>query len=550
MSLAISSAQPRVLYRYASVGSYINQELSTEANRLGAILQHFEATCRESGYALHVGYLADELRGYTLRAIPIDDWVREVGNGFELADHRSWLDRLTDFIQHWQRSNKLWEDVWQPLFSGALISSSIRVGTAYSGEIIINLPEFLKVFGFNLREVRKWAGLSPYLNHIKYTNIPSHFAKFGLITAVPIIAYKWIRDIGEWTGGEYSGTHLPSAMTVDAGLTLGTNVAAVWAGAKLGAIGGAKIGALVGTGVEPGGGTAIGGAVGAVIGGVVGGVVAAWAIAHYDVREKSITWLDEHVFSPIAKTIAEGVDAVHNWVDEAAARLREQFWKTQDAAGRVRHDGTNKAPNVQPVPTPTPSPKGAAPIAPKGNPPASGVSPHPTNASPKLSEIKWTETDAQNYVKEHAGRLPSKTDSCVDWAKMRAKQIASLDVPPISPYNSKNYGAYNLIDIYGNDVISMPSKESVEKIITTLPPGTLVIWEKGQKGANATYGHVAVIEKVEADGIWVSDSGWHGKGGSPRFIPIDKLQGLHMVPPGSKPISPQEFAERVGKRKV
>ena len=96
----------------------------------------------------------------------------------------------------------------------------------------------------------------------------------------------------------------------------------------------------------------------------------------------------------------------------------------------------------------------------------------------------------------------------------------------------------------------MSSKEAIEKTLTTLPAGALVVWQPGQHGANATYGHVAVVEKVEANGIWVSDSGWYGKGGSPRFIPADKLQDLHIIPPGATPLSKDRYVERIGLRKT
>lgn len=330
MTRSISSAQPWMLYRYANIGSYINHELISESHHLAHVLQHFEATCTE--YRIHVSYLAHDLRGYAQRADHIDRWVRNVGKGFEKADRRALLDRILDLIEKWRKGKKLWE-TWQPLFAGTIIASSIRAGSAYEGEIIINLPDFLRKFGFSLREIRKWAGLSPYLNHIKYTNLPTHFAKVGLITSIPIIAYKWFQDVKEWKEEQYSKSRLASAMTVDAGLTLGTTVAATWAGAKVGALIGAGIGSIV-----PGVGTAVGGAVGAIIGGVVGGVAAAWAVNKYGVREKSITWLDEHVFAPIAKTIAQGVDTVHNWVDVAARRLRQKFEEAKEAASRVIFD--------------------------------------------------------------------------------------------------------------------------------------------------------------------------------------------------------------------
>ncbi len=342
MTRTISSAQPISLYRYANTGFYINSELVAEANHLASVLYHFESTCTE--YRVHVSYLADDLRRYARHVEDIDRWVKDIGIRFERADRRSWFDRLCDFIDKYSKEKKQWE-IWQSILSGTVIMRSIHLGSAYSGEVIIDLPDYLKFFGFSLRKIREWAGLSPYLTHIKFTHIPSHFAKIGVIASIPIIAYKWARDVGK-----YSGSKLASALTVDAGLTLGTNVAAVWAGAKLGAIAGAKIGALIGTGAEPGGGTAIGGAVGAIVGGIAGGIIAGLAIDHYDVREKSISWLDEHVFSPLARTIAKGVDAVDSWVDDAARRMQQQFDEiertAQLKAARFQRDVSRGAQDV------------------------------------------------------------------------------------------------------------------------------------------------------------------------------------------------------------
>ena len=176
MTRSVSSAQPPILYRYASIGAHINHEMISESNHLATVLQHFEATCTE--YRVHVSYLAHELRSYARQADHIDLWVRNIGKEFEKADRRAWLDRLLDFIKKWQKGKELWEDVWQPIFSAGIISSSIRLGSAYEGEIIINVPDCLRKFA-GLREIRKMAGLNPYLNHIKYTHLPAHIAKVG-----------------------------------------------------------------------------------------------------------------------------------------------------------------------------------------------------------------------------------------------------------------------------------------------------------------------------------------------------------------------------------
>ncbi len=247
--------------------------------------------------------------------VDVDGWVYRVGRGFDLADH----DRAAWPLEFWRRARGVGK-VLQPLVAGELISMSIRPGSAYAGEIIINLPDFLTHFGFSLRTVRKWAGLSAYLNHIKYTNLPSHFIKVGLVTSIPIILYKWYHDVAVWQEKKGSISRLASAVAVDAGLTLGTTVGATWAGAQAGLVVGAAIGSVV-----PGLGTVVGGSAGAIIGGIAGGIAATWVVDHYDLREQLISQLDEHVFSPIGRVIARGVDAVSNWVDEAARQMQQQF---------------------------------------------------------------------------------------------------------------------------------------------------------------------------------------------------------------------------------
>jgi pimeloyl-ACP methyl ester carboxylesterase len=113
MSWTVSSAQPRDLYRYADVARHIDHELSSESRSLAATLHHFEATCREPGFALHVGYLADELHGYVRWVRPMDDWVREVGKGFERADRRSLLDIVWDWLRGLFESPISMESVWE-----------------------------------------------------------------------------------------------------------------------------------------------------------------------------------------------------------------------------------------------------------------------------------------------------------------------------------------------------------------------------------------------------------------------------------------------------
>ncbi len=378
MSTAISSAQPFKLFRYSDVTTRIDQDLVAEANWLGDLLRNFEARCTE--YPVRVSYLADSLRDHSRMAEGIDRWVYSVGQGFERADRgysASWrlrgqgifsaqaaafIDRLAipgAFWQQWSLALQIFKTKWalnevilrlryqvfmlryapwfdlarlpwelfkkyQPFLAGALIASSIRLGYAYPGQIIIDLPDFLRIFGFSLREIRTWAGLSGHLTHIKYTNLPSHIFWASLALSIPSLIDVWSSDIVAYGDDKYTGTELASALTVDTVLTLAP-VAASYVGAKVGLAVGAKAGALIGTMIAPGAGTVIGGAAGAIIGGVIASWTTKEVVEKTDVRERAIPWLDEHVFGPLANTIASGVGAVSGWIDDSAVQLRKQF---------------------------------------------------------------------------------------------------------------------------------------------------------------------------------------------------------------------------------
>jgi uncharacterized protein YvpB len=383
-----SSAIPFRLYHYADVTTRQDYELVSEAGRLGATLLNFEASCTE--YPVHVSYLADRLCDHARRAEGVDLWVRIVGQGFEAADRAGapvWIlrgqgalvtqaasiaDGIRLFVPEYALSlylqilntkaalnmallrinylifslkvtpwldlirlpGALWEK-YRPLVAGGLIASSLHLGHAYSGQIIINLPDFLKNFGFSLQEVRSWAGLSSHLTHIKYTSLPKHIFWFSLAMSVPSLISKWQADIGNYATGGNTGTQLASALTADTVLTL-----APVATSYVGAIAGMKVGALIGTAIAPGPGTVIGGAVGAIVVGVITAFATDEVIERTDAREKSIAWLDENVFGPLARGIATAGNVVERWVDEAALRLRQRFQGVQFQANKQASSST------------------------------------------------------------------------------------------------------------------------------------------------------------------------------------------------------------------
>lgn len=93
MAQTISSAEPEKLFRYSDFGTQLDHELVSESYRLASRLQHFEAKCTEPGYRVSVGHLGDALRSYGSQSEYVDDWVRQVGGTFQMADWMQALDR-------------------------------------------------------------------------------------------------------------------------------------------------------------------------------------------------------------------------------------------------------------------------------------------------------------------------------------------------------------------------------------------------------------------------------------------------------------------------
>lgn len=159
----------------------------------------------------------------------------------------------------------------------------------------------------------------------------------------------------------------------------------------------------------------------------------------------------------------------------------------------------------------------------------------------------WTQEDARNFVLNDHGRLPGK-EQCVAWAVERAKKISGMELVPISLYNPENWGAYNYIDIYADSIIKF-SRENAQATLAAIGAGAVLVYDKGQARADGAYGHVAVIERVEAGGIWISDSNYNGP--TPRFIKTEDLvrHGLYILPAGAKPVSKDRYEESRRRRR-
>ncbi|MEM4202926.1 MAG: hypothetical protein QXS54_02535 [Candidatus Methanomethylicaceae archaeon] len=315
MSLAISSAIPSSLQRYSIVASQLDAELLSESGRLAGILQHFEATCREPGYAVRVSYLADELRYYAQQAEPLDRWVGLVGIGFLSADTSRGLVQLTEAA------------IGVILIKSAFVSNRhLKISLAW-----------VKLFHLKPSAVRTFLGITA--RRIRFQNLLKYHDKvIGKAALLLGIVLKWAEDFQT-----YSGAELISAMIVDTALiVVGTKIAV---GIGMG---------LLALGLSP---TII------LLAVIATPFLLDFVVEKFDIRDRAINalnvaikWtrdlgskvvdfstkiarnLDDNLFKPIAKTIAGGIDNLKEFVDSAAKRLRQKMKDAMEAAGRILRD--------------------------------------------------------------------------------------------------------------------------------------------------------------------------------------------------------------------
>jgi hypothetical protein len=167
----------------------------------------------------------------------------------------------------------------------------------------------------------------------------------------------------------------------------------------------------------------------------------------------------------------------------------------------------------------------------------------------RLTPREWTKKTVRQWVKYDQGRLPDDqgSEQCVAWAKTRRKSLGGTPLPAIGSYSppADDVGARQYLEIFRGETVLLSVDETLGDLtqIRELQPGTAVVWDRNHqdtKGTDGhTYGHIAVIEAVEPDCIWVSQANWRGK--SVMQISREKLLSLHFIPPGAQSLSVDDF---------
>lgn len=116
---------------------------------------------------------------------------------------------------------------------------------------------------------------------------------------------------------------------------------------------------------------------------------------------------------------------------------------------------------------------------------------------------------------------PGAYTSCALYAQARR--------PDLGPASGDG-GAYNYIEQYRQSqrYYRIPPEATQSGLLQTpLRVGTAVVWDRGQQGADPTWGHVAIIEEIGPDYVEVSEAGWGNN--TRRRIPVADLFDLHFI---------------------
>jgi len=153
-----------------------------------------------------------------------------------------------------------------------------------------------------------------------------------------------------------------------------------------------------------------------------------------------------------------------------------------------------------------------------------------------------TPTDVRRWVELDHGRLPGD-EQCVHWAQDRSPSLGGPPLPAVGKYPTDDLGARQYLKIFNGQTFQVPQNTTDLTRVPGLEAGACVVWDKGHPDtrgtAGYTYGHIAVIEAVQPDGVWVSQANWPGH--PVMFIPRDKLSTLYVIPRNARPVTPEEF---------
>ena len=509
---SVSSSQPQKLIHYSDVAVRIDHELVSDSHRLGSTLQHFEATCTE--YRVHVSYLSDEIRNYARRYEGTDRWVRDVGERFEAADRRSWLEIWWEQILSVLAPDRVGISAALLLLLGRYVDRGVLIhpgGPLYreAGLVLKELREGGAPIYVGLTSLLTGIGISSLDAAWKFFKVDYKTAK-GLLEIRDIARGLKIAEGSTYPGQiKFYGSHelmemigwSPNLRHMSGGLAnlwklsrqtgwstlhptdmlgwgfLGITVIergiANWHEYKDEGLGKVAIGTAVDSALTIGL-TAVGATAGAFAGGLIGGPV---GVAYGGKIGGVVGNLAGH------------------WVAKTDF-YKEQKGKLVDAIARIgKESGREKSrvDQITPIAQESPAPSGFAAILEQQSPP-----PAPLNT----------------YIN------PAEFSSCALYAQARR--------PGLGRTGASDGGADGYISKFRDEIVGIGDGDT--DLTTKVAEGYAVVWPRDSKWRNSwpdqKFGHVAIIEEVHPDYIIVS----HANAGPPTMkIERDELGNVSEI---------------------
>ncbi|OQA22269.1 MAG: hypothetical protein BWY63_00911 [Chloroflexi bacterium ADurb.Bin360] len=279
------------------------QDLSEELHHLGRLLDRvattFEQQDAQASNAVFDLPWDIELLLPPMIAVDVNGAEKEalVAGQDGIAEHLKNLKKSSEDFQHLMN--------FRDIGASFVVAGLLTHGSTYPGQVIFK----------GAHDLKEWAGLSPYLTHIKAANLPKHMAKsaFKDSFSKSSILLEGASELGEnWE--EYKGDagKIATGVIVDTALGVGCSAVGAWAGAAAGAALGSLLGPV---------GTVIGGKVGGVLGSMAG----SWAAEKLENVKIGDQELDQWLVDGISGGIKAGGQHLDRALDDLAGGVSRLF---------------------------------------------------------------------------------------------------------------------------------------------------------------------------------------------------------------------------------
>lgn len=195
------------------------------------------------------------------------------------------------------------------------------------------------------------------------------------------------------------------------------------------------------------------------------------------------------------------------------------------------------------------------PISPK-SPMTKTISPPGEILPPAFTRL-WSKEEIDARSSKLAQRMkswPKNDEQCVEWAIRRRQELGGSILPATGIFADRtgapkfkvgenifrDVGAEKYINIYQGSVRQI-NESNADELWEDFKPGAALVWTAEQMPGSGGAGHIAIIEAVDGDRIWISQANIPGK----VIVSYSKEElakkGIYLIPIGAKPVETTNF---------